>query len=209
VEDIFADGKAIHFSKDELVPVKKYVYFMQEGAVGQYTAARSGKRLLLAYKPGESFPYDDNTSLNRKKIFFRAISKSRALQLPRTAFKKQLEKKEYAAAFLESLLRINQLQLSRIDNLQEEQIVYRLLERLVFICDRFGTPDGDKVSIDIPMSHVDLAAAINTTRETVNRYMKHLDRLGVIRLRNQKIKIESLSRVRSILENQSLQLQDF
>lgn len=202
MQDIFKTGKRIQVSRGEMIEVSDSVYIIVSGAVGQYASNKGNLKLLFAYKNDEIFPFISTQQSNSsgRSYTFKALSRVELIQLPATTFERLAKEPENTRLLLTYSQHIVQNQIERIDNLQEEQIMQRLLERLMYIGLRFGSQDGDAVAIEIPMSHVDLATSINTTRETVNRYMSQLEELGIISLRRQMIRINSLAEVQSMLD---------
>lgn len=203
MQNIFRGGKEIQSSRGEIIEISESIYFIVNGAIGLYANNNGSHKLLFTYKTGEIFPFTPNrhSTSSGRTYTFKALSKSELLVLPKVEFDKIAEEPEHTRLLLDYTLQIMQNQIERIDNLQEEQIMQRLLERLIYIGLRFGSQDGDAVAIDIPMSHVDLATSINTSRETVNRYMKQLEELGIISLRRQMIRINSLVEIQKMLNN--------
>ncbi len=171
------------------------------GGVGQFARSKSNDRLIFAYKAGEIFPLKpiELSSSTGRTYIYKALNSVKLHRITNSQFKSMLKQQDNTIKFLKYALHIIQQQTERIDNLQEEQIVQRLLERLVYIANRFGIQDGDSFIISIPMSHVDLATSINTTRETVNRHMKNFEKLGILSLRKKIIRIKSIQQVRDML----------
>jgi CRP/FNR family transcriptional regulator len=204
MQDMFIDGEQHDISRGVTLNCSDYAYYIVDGAVGQYSKTQNGSRLLFAYKTGELFPLQiDSTSLSSGRTYsFKTLSRSQLIKIPIAQFKRLIVQPKYHQAVMEYAINIMRLQMERIDNLQEDEVLRRLLERLIYIALRFGTRQDDTIVIDIPMSHVDLATSINTTRETVNRHMKTLERMGVISLHRQMIRINSLDEIKRISEQE-------
>lgn len=85
--------------------------------------------------------------------------------------------------------------LAQIQQLQElliirscKRIEDRLLKLLIWLSQRFGTAQDAGMTIDIFLTHQDLAETLCTTRVTITRSLKDLERQGAIRhLENRRL----------------------
>ncbi len=202
MEQFFASGVELQVSRGTIIDMSDSIYLIKTGVIGQYSTNHGSHKLLFAFKEDEIFPMTSSSqsASSGRAYVFKALSKAILVKLPIKDYEVLIQKSENMQLVLECALRVMQHQIERINNLQEEQIMQRLLERLIYIALRFGSREDDSITIDIPMSHVDLATSINSSRETVNRYMKQLEQLGIITLRRQIIHINSLVEIQKMLE---------
>lgn len=66
--------------------------------------------------------------------------------------------------------------------LTTKEVVARLKSALEFLCFSFGESRGDSVRIDLQITQNDLANLINSTRQTTNKYLKVMERQGIVEL---------------------------
>lgn len=203
MEEVFDNAVVVELRRDEVIDTKNKAFLVIEGAIGQYASGANGEKILFVFKPQEFFPLQSQTKsvTTGRSYIFKAFGPAKLLQMPYKDFLKRVTLPAYADKFAACVFSVMQHQLDRIDNLQEEQVRERLLERLIYLAHRFGTATGDRTSIDVPMSHADLAALINTTRESVNRHMKFFERQGIITVHRKKVRIHSLKAIKKMLED--------
>jgi CRP-like cAMP-binding protein len=77
---------------------------------------------------------------------------------------------------------------SHVEQLQElllirscKRIEQKLLKLLVWLGNRFGTPEETGTILPVVMTHQDLAETVGSTRVSITRAMKDLERQGMIR----------------------------
>jgi CRP/FNR family transcriptional regulator, cyclic AMP receptor protein len=76
----------------------------------------------------------------------------------------------------------------------------RLAARLVELTARFGQPDDGATAIDARLTQQELADMIGTSRETLATTIGSLRERGVIEMRNQRVVILNVDRLRAIAE---------
>ena len=67
---------------------------------------------------------------------------------------------------------------------------------LLICCERFSRSSGQKLEIDVPLTHNAIAALVGVTRETVSIEMKKLAQKGIITYRGRRLKINNLRLLR-------------
>jgi CRP/FNR family cyclic AMP-dependent transcriptional regulator len=205
MEELFSSGVSTPYGRGDKVTIDGLVHYVEDGAIGLYSIEDGARRFIFGYRPGDILPYSFASSIFPQRSYvYIALQKTALKSIPLKRFRINSLKPAYAKAVIENLIHINQLQLERLNNLQHPQVLVRLLERLCFYAVRFGTDGSDEVIIDIPISHVDVASSIGTSRETVNRYMKQLEALGVLSVRRQYITIHSYTRLTKIAAEKRL-----
>lgn len=205
MEEIFRDGAQSVYVRGDIIPVDERINFIKSGAVALYSCEPDTKNFLFAYKKNEIFPYIQNKSsqLSGRDLEYRALSTVTVLSIPRQKFEAEAFKPQNIKRFVSELMEIMEFQIERIENLEQGQVYQRLLGRLNFFARRLGVEHGDKIIIDAPLSHGDIATSIGTTRETVNRLMKRLEKAGVITVKKQTIIINSLNQLNQIITQES------
>jgi CRP/FNR family transcriptional regulator len=203
MEEIFANGKSTVYARGEAISIGEEVNYIRSGAVALYSQESSDLKFLFAFRSGEVFPYVKLPVLfSGRKTEYRALGPTTILSIPRKDFESRIFDAGKAKELILDLMRIMEYQIQRIDNLEQGQVFKRLLERLVFFSHRLGEVHGDKIVINAPMSHSDIATSIGTSRETVNRFMRKLQKSGVITVKKQTIVINSLDSLKQMVEGQ-------
>jgi CRP/FNR family transcriptional regulator len=200
MEEIFRKGQRSMYARGEYIAVEDKVHFIESGTLAAYSVEKGERRFLFAFKDGEIFPYSNrkNELISGRAVEYRALSFVELITLDENKFKKEIMKPQNVPLLIDALVGIIDLQTERIDNLEQSQIYQKLIERLVYFIERLGVERGDKIIIEAPLSHVDIATSIGTTRETVNRYMKQLEKRGVITLKKQLIIINSVEKLKKM-----------
>ncbi len=79
--------------------------------------------------------------------------------------------------------------LELIRDLSFKQVPHRLAGLLLKLADRYGKEADGRVRIDLPLSRKDLADIAGTSRETVTRELKRIERAGLIEVDRRRIAI--------------------
>ncbi|RKD32950.1 Crp/Fnr family transcriptional regulator [Thermohalobacter berrensis] len=77
----------------------------------------------------------------------------------------------------------------QIRNLGLKKINSRIAARLCKLVRDYGYKGEGLISIELNLTQSQLAAMVGSTRESVSRFLKHLEREGIIEQKNQKISI--------------------
>lgn len=200
MDTVFRGAEDQSFSRGEEIPVHDSVHYIREGYVGLYGQVGRVRRLLFVYKKGDIIPMFDGTEDPLKRVYvYVAMKRLHVRTLPREKFEQSLAEPNNSQAMLHYTRTISELQFERINNMQQTQVLSRLIERLLFFSRRLGQEENGKIKIDVPLSHVDIATSIGATRETVNRYMRQLEDRGLIQVRRQRITINAPQKLQQLL----------
>lgn len=206
----FQTAESRTLSRHEVVTADgTVVHLITDGYIGLFSNIDGVRRLLFVYKQGDIFPFAVSTDMfDNRDYSYIALGPVLLKSMPRKAFDYIVAHDiAVAASLLTSMQEIMQLQFERINNLQKQQILERLLERLWFFTKRLGIKNSaGKVVFDVAMSHVDLASSIGTSRETVTRYMKQLESEGILTVRHQRITIVSTKKLEEAMQQKRLPL---
>lgn len=77
----------------------------------------------------------------------------------------------------------------KIRHLAIDRVERRIVRALMQYAEKFGVPQGDLVSIDVPLTQQEIAEFSGTTLESVNRTLKMLERENLIRCARQHVDI--------------------
>jgi CRP-like cAMP-binding protein len=191
ITHLFAAGEELVFAKGETIPTHDAIYLLEDGYVGMYQDKGDiHKRMLFIYCQDEMFPYPYQEHITDKvaHVSYCAIDTVKVRKLSWREFEAALRgDAQFGVAVLRKFSMILDMILGRIANLEQSNAFDRLTSRLVFSARRFGVPDKGRTIIDIPLTHTDIALSIGVTRETVNRFMRQLEKQGYIEVRDRKI----------------------
>ena len=197
---MFNGAKETSCGRGETLPVDGMVHLISDGYVGLYGHSGTVRRLLFVYKAGDVIPMMDGIEDPLERTYtYIAMKRTRIKTVSTQTLERYMADPKSVKKMLEYTRNISRLQFERINNMQQTQVFARLIERLLFFARRLGVEDGDKVKIDVPLSHVDIATSISTSRETVNRYMRQLENRGVITVRRQRITINDPQKLQQLL----------
>ena len=76
-----------------------------------------------------------------------------------------------------------------IESLTHKDIYSKLVNFLSILCEDFGVIGGNGITIDLHLSHQDIADAIGSTRVTITRIIGELKKLGLLTIDQKKIVI--------------------
>ncbi len=158
------------------------VFYLKRGFVRVYSISKNGEELtLIIFKAGDFFPIIWAVGSAQNEYFVEAMTTCELVRVPREEF----------VSFVKSNSDIN-FDLTRRTSVRLGGLMRRM-EYLVFgnannkvasillICaERFGKQEGDKVTIEVPLTHSDIASLVGLTRETASIEMKKLEKSGLI-----------------------------
>jgi CRP/FNR family transcriptional regulator, cyclic AMP receptor protein len=204
VEDLFKSGKTSIYLRGDPIDVRSNIYYIKSGHVGLFSGQDS-ENLIFVSKGSEIFPMSQtgNSFISDANFEYRALSTTTVYFISQRQFDELAFSPEYARLSFQAAAGMLGTLFERIDSLSHYSVKDRIARRLLFIAERAGKPSGDKMIIDFPMPHSDLAAASNTSRESANRTMKQLEREGIITIKNQIVVINSMKKLQSLLDKET------
>lgn len=198
MDKIFQGGAVTTYKTGALVPADNFVYLVKSGLVAIYSLRGGRRTFLFMYRPGEIFPLSKRAQKNHFDSYqFVAMSRTTLKRLPRSQFEKELDKFGAARSVIDSLLRLVEVEIERLEGLSQRGARRKVIERLNFLAERAGKRREDKILIE-SMTHADIASSIGTTRETVTRTIKSLEREGLLLVRRRGILILSPQRLKEM-----------
>lgn len=198
----------------------KGIYYLKTGHVRQYAITREGEEITLnIYKPGAFFPMAWAVNAYPNHYYFEAMDDSLVQIAPREDTVSFVKKESEVLFDLLQRLYIGlDGVLSRMEHLMSGKARERLITILVISAKRFGRhqsappfgthnaappfgmyakDDSQKkrknaITIDLRLTHQDLASLAGLSRETVTREMTELKRQGVLDYTNTAIIIQNI-----------------
>ncbi len=173
------------------------VHILDRGRVKVYHLSPTGKEFLLWFCfPGEIFGLAEACHGGERQAYAQACESTHVLTIPQVDFKRYLE------SHPEAVLLVNDILACRLRNLGhivQSLVASDVSERVVQLITRFAashgrkTPDGD-VTLDLRLTHQEMADMIGTTRQSVTTALSALRRSGALEFdRLHRIRIHGLS----------------
>lgn len=144
------------------------LYILAQGAVQLYKTTPDGREVVIKIvKPGETFGEVVLFEEDRYPVSALALKKSTVFMLPKHQFSCLLSKPCFRDDFIGTLMRKMRYLATQIQHLTLHDVEERLL---LFLAEQYGK----KTEIRVTLSKKDVAAAINTTPETLSRLLLRL-----------------------------------
>lgn len=173
-------------------------FYLKRGFVRVYSISRNGEELtLIIFKAGDFFPIIWAINNAQNEYFVEAMTACELVRAPREEF----------VSFVKSNPDIN-FELTRRTAVRLGGLMRRM-EYLVFgnannkvasillICaERFGRREGGKVTVEVPLTHSDIASLVGLTRETASIEMKKLEKNGLVGYRGRLVTVLNLKGLR-------------
>lgn len=185
--DLFSGSKTVKFKKGAIIlnaeENSREVYLIEKGFVKTYSLTEDGnEKLHVIYRPGELFPILRALKNLQMGIFCEAITDVELRDVPKGKFIQFIKQNpEALTELLDEVLRIFDIFVERVENLEITKSYPRLVARLLSLGDQLGKKQGRGVIINAPLTHKDIAASVNMTRETVSRDFEILEKKGLVK----------------------------
>ncbi len=206
LEDFFAQFSPISYGKKGIILQEgdhtPHIFYVKSGFVRAYRISEQGEELTIAIlKPRDLFPIawgDNGVSF---ECFLEAVTPVSLWRIPRGRFMEFLN--THPAVFnslVSSMsLRLGGL-LTRIEYLVTGHANTKVAAAVLACARRFGSERGDRIVVDLPLTHKDIATLVGITRETACLEMKKLERKGLITHEKRVLIVRDIEG----LENESL-----
>ena len=168
------------------------LYFIKEGKLRLYTLDEDGKQFTSGIiGKGATFGNADVFSLGTKDFYIETLSDTLICTFPSKSFETFLMNHP---SLVMNLMKSLSQKIEEQNKMLKQLALYDIKERLVFwlckLAQSFGHDDGEFVSIDLDLSHQELANMIGSTRESVSLTLKELSNKGVILSGRLKISVK-------------------
>jgi len=165
------------------------LYFLLDGAVRLYKiygAYKEGTVALL--KDGGAFGELSLEEGARQAVFAEAITEVRVAIVRKSVLAEAIKRRPAFAlkilfAFSERLRQSDEV----IESLLHREVSARLATLLLNLSNRYGETNGSGTTLNVRLTHQDLANMIVSTREAVSKVMSEFQRDGLIEVRNRRI----------------------
>lgn len=196
LKEFFLKGKKVNFQPHEIIirPKEeiKYIYYLVEGSVRQYTITKQGIDLnLYAFKEGTFLPMMLILADRENGYYFESITElvtymqpvSDVLDFVKSDANVSFELSERFAKGLCSMLDKTEKTLYR-------DAYSRIISILKFLSIKFGKEKNGYSVISIPLTHGDIASWTGMQRETASRQLEILKSKKIIMYFGNKLGVD-------------------
>ena len=191
VAEVFERGKTIFFPGD---PAEK-VYFLLKGAVKLSRVYQAGEEITVALlRENSVFGVLSLITGHRSDRFYHAVAFTpvELLSAGIDQVEKALKENPDLASFMLQGLSSRILQTEMmIETLAHRDMGSRLVSFLLILCRDFGIPSATGITVDLKLSHQEIAEAIGSTRVTVTRLLGELRQKKMISIHKKKITVHN------------------
>lgn len=170
---------------------KAAIYFIYDGLVKTYKTDEDGHENIVSFlKQGDMFPHATFFDLQPYPATAEALVDSDMIVIPQSSFEQlilaipALTKK--TIVMMGGKIRELQQMLQQITG---QDVQSRGVAFLLKIAERYGVEQSGRLIIPVPLTNLEMANAIGTTRETVNRLLNQLRKQNIIEKDGSKLVI--------------------
>ncbi len=186
LENFFSQYKLFKYKKGEAVlrsgDTPQGVYLVKKGYIKLYSICREGAELdLIIFKTDDFFPVTWVFNDKLREEHLEAMTESEVWRAPKDKFV------DFIKANPDVLFELTSRILGRLDGLLQrmEHLVfgnaYEKVASILVICsERFGEKEKNRIVIQVPLTHKDIANLAGVVRETASIELKKLERKGII-----------------------------
>ncbi|OHT82695.1 hypothetical protein BKG68_19260 [Mycobacteroides saopaulense] len=184
-----------HFRQGEVIfspgDAGDCIYLVVEGKVSLSRRSRDGVGCLATLAgPTEMFGELSTFDSEPRSSEARALTPVVAMTLNRQTIHWWIaQESEAAQQLLRVLARQMRKATRKVADVPHSDVAARVAAQLLDLAQRFGTQDGDSVSVEHGLSQHQLAELVGTSRESICHVLHELEKRGFIRVRGGSITI--------------------
>jgi CRP/FNR family transcriptional regulator len=204
--NLFHQGTRLTYKKGEFVirpgESPSGIFYVVKGLVKSYDITKYGEEnLLIIRKPGEVLGLTSAITGQNRNIIYATLTPAELLQISRAQFMEFIQNNpEAALPLVDMVVNMYRIHSERIMTLEYRSVRERLISFLLSTAQRFGiSEDDNKVVLEVPLKHQDIASSISATRETTSRELATLERQGLIVREQSIITLCDIKKLRSFL----------
>jgi CRP-like cAMP-binding protein len=177
-----------------------YFYEVLEGVVSSYKIFADGRRQIISFAfPGDLIGFSHGDAY---RYDCEAISPSRVRAIPKTSLLRSIRERPEIG---EKLLALAALEVAHVENhsinLGRKSAIERIASFLVSLVERAGYSDANSVTMQLPMTRLDMADLLGLTIETVSRSLTKLRARNIIELpQTTTLVVKNMNRLRDLAE---------
>ncbi|MCX7156225.1 MAG: Crp/Fnr family transcriptional regulator [Rhodocyclales bacterium] len=196
--DLVAASQRKLFAKNEFIfkagDPGRHVYFLQQGRVKICQPAQEGKDVILWFCfAGDMFGMAEVARGGGRVVHAQACEASEVLVLSQTELTDYLKTHSAAALLIMQILADRLRALGDVVvNLINDDAQTRIIKLILRLATRYGVRVDQDIHLNVQLTHQEIADMVGTTRQTVTSVLSQLQRQGLMRLENRRIRIESM-----------------
>lgn len=201
IADLEAQSKVRKLKKGDPVylPTEQAdgVLLIAQGRVKVCHATPDGKQSILGFLDvGEVFGELSILGNDRRDEYVEATEKTTLVLLPKDAINAVLRKYPELVMGITKLIGVRRQRVEkRLRNLLFRSNRERVIHLLIELCEKYGRRSEAGVSLDIRLSHQEMASIIGSTRETVTVVLGQLQKENLIQIARRRVVILDLHRL--------------
>lgn len=204
--DIFEDLKEPQLEKVDNIAIHKFlkkkeliylpgdrsdkVYLLKEGRVKVSRLSEDGKEMtMVILEPGEIFGesalYSDDET---RSTMAEALDDALVCTVYRRDFEEMLKNQPELSLKLTKEVGKRRREIeSRLEDMVFRSVPARLAHLLLNLADKYGKEKKEGILLDIPLTHMEIANLIGSTRETTTTELNNFKREGLITVKTRDI----------------------
>lgn len=172
----------------------KALYLLKKGTVKLYRSNEKGKEFTVdLLGDGNIFGETTSFSLNDDNTYAEATTDVYLCVIGKVEFEKLIEDKpKLAIKFIEILSAKLKETYEISEQIALRDVRYRVISLLLKLSGKFGKRQNEWQTIDVKITHHDIATMIGSTRETVSAIIGQLKKDGVLKKTPLSLKINTV-----------------
>lgn len=173
------------------------VLLVAQGRVKICHATPDGKQSILGFVDvGEIFGELAILGGERRDEYVEATEKTTLVLLPQEGLRNVLRKYPDLVLGVTKLMGLRRQRVEkRLRNLLFRSNRERVMHLLLELCEKYGVRSEEGISLNIRLSHQEMASIIGSTRETVTVVLGQLQKEGLLKISRRRVVILNLSRM--------------
>lgn len=171
----------------------KNVYFLRSGRVKIYQPSPLGKEVILWFCfPGDMFGFAEVAQGEGRVVNAVACETTEVLSITQAQFTDFLQTHPASCMLVMQVLSCRLRALGEfVVNLVNDDVQTRITKLILRLGARHGVRVDQDIHLDIDLTHQEIADMVGATRQTVTSVLSDLQRRGLLRLENRRIRIGS------------------
>ncbi len=171
------------------------LYVLKSGVVKLFRPYSGSKEATLRLlKPWDIFGHLAFVGEARQRAYAEAVTECRVTKVPKIFMERAIRREPQAALKMMTLLELRLVQYEELVKcLLPRETEVRLANLLPILAQKFGDKGRDAnsaVTIDLRLTHQDLAAMVASTRESVTKVLNDIRNRGVVEIEGGRITIK-------------------
>ncbi len=206
LRDLFSGGRRLTYKKGEFIirpgEITPGVFYIEKGLVKACDITKYGEEnLLIIRKAGDIIGLTWAMTGQDRNIVYSTLAPTELTYVTGEQFRENIRnKRDSSVALVEKFTEMYRLHSERIISLEYRSVRERLVSFLLSMADRFGKRSLRGITIEVPLKYQDIAGSINASRETVNRELIGLERMGLLSCDSSTITILNKRKMKKYLE---------